>query len=92
MLNLIQIHRVFIELVEDALKGPSYAAQLAGLSFTISFSTESLYLGVYGYNEKLFSLLTMVLNTVCHFQMDKERFAVVVEKVMLSIQSYSLYK
>jgi insulysin len=74
--------RIFIELVEDALKGPSYAAQLAGLSFTLSSSTESLYLKVYGYNERLLTLLTMVLNIMCHLKIDEERFTVMVEKVM----------
>lgn len=71
-----------MELVEDALKGPSYAADLAGMTFAISFTADALYLRVYGYNDRLLTLLDMVLTTMHQVEINEERFAVVVEKVL----------
>jgi insulysin len=73
--------RLYIELVEDALTGPGYAAELAGISYGLSSSMDGITAWVSGYNDKLLGVLTMVLECLRNLTITQDRFEIVMEKV-----------
>jgi insulysin len=82
--------RLYIDLVEDALIGPGYAAELAGISYGLSLSMDGITVRVSGYNDKLLSVLTMVLERLRSLKITQDRFEIVMEKVynLSQIKSY----
>ena len=67
--------------MDDALSEITYAAQLAGLGYSIANQTTGLYVGVSGYNDKLPLLLDTVLTTIKNLEVKPERFKVMAEQV-----------
>lgn len=71
----------YIELVLDALQSPAYAAELAGLGYSVSLSKEAIYLTVSGYNDKLFELLKLVLGQITSVDVQDTRMNVILERL-----------
>lgn len=83
---------MYVELVKDALVAPGYAAELAGISYAISFSTNGIDIGVSGYNEKLLSVLVMVMEHLRDLKITRDRFDIVMEKVRISLNPKGRHK
>ncbi|TKA83576.1 hypothetical protein B0A55_00413 [Friedmanniomyces simplex] len=79
-LNAITGH-LYKELVEDSLIEYSYDAELAGLEYGISPTSDGIDVVVSGYNDKMPVLLEKVLLTMRDLEVKQERFDVVKERV-----------
>lgn len=81
--------RLYIELVKDALVEYSYDAELAGLSYQLETQADGILLTVDGYNDKLEVLAKVVLEKMKGFEVDEERFNLIVDQVRLSGASHA---
>ncbi|KAK2769677.1 a-pheromone processing metallopeptidase ste23 [Colletotrichum kahawae] len=72
---------LFTQLVMDALECYSYAAELAGLQYSVTIDARGLFLSLGGYNHKLDVLLEKVLATMRNLEMKYERFIVISERL-----------
>ncbi|KAK9447853.1 Metalloenzyme, LuxS/M16 peptidase-like protein [Limtongia smithiae] len=73
--------RLFTELVTDSLSAYGYAANIAGLSYAVDLSWDGIHIDAQGYNHKLATLLTTVLQEIRDFKVNPERFAVIKERL-----------
>jgi secreted Zn-dependent insulinase-like peptidase len=80
------------DLVQDELNAWSYPAQLAGLSYSLSPTTEGLMLMVYGYDEKLPVLLEKVLAALKNPALPEDRFLLYKAKFQRSLANQALEK
>ncbi|KAJ3311968.1 Insulinase (Peptidase M16) [Boothiomyces sp. JEL0838] len=68
-------------MVMDSLNEYSYHAEVAGLSYTLECTTESLTLTVGGYNDKLPVLLNNIGKKMCQFSVNKSRFDIIKDQL-----------
>ncbi|CCM02306.1 uncharacterized protein FIBRA_04396 [Fibroporia radiculosa] len=72
--------RLLADLVEDALSEVTYAAELAGLAYSLSNHRKGLLIAVGGYSDKLPALLHTILSKLKHLVIDSERLRVISEQ------------
>ena len=82
--------RLVCRLVNDALTEFSYDAELAGLEYNLTNTTQGLYLAFGGYNEKMAVLIKAVLEKLVDFTIDDERFAHVHDVVARKYANFKL--
>ncbi|CAG8531276.1 2424_t:CDS:10 [Paraglomus occultum] len=73
--------RLYVELVADALTEYSYAAGVAGLTYSVGNQTEGISLTVQGFNDKIHVLLERILTSMKDFKVDSQRFTLIKEQV-----------
>ncbi|KAK3847359.1 MAG: Metalloenzyme, LuxS/M16 peptidase-like protein, partial [Linnemannia gamsii] len=78
--NLVK-SMLYVALVKDALNEDTYAAHLAGLSFTLDSSIDGIRLSIQGYNDKALLLLEKVIHTMRTLQIEPDRFSRVRDQV-----------
>ncbi|KAF9579675.1 Insulinase (Peptidase M16), partial [Lunasporangiospora selenospora] len=66
---------LFAELIQDNLSESAYAAQVAGLNFSVASTNEGLVIKVEGYNDKAALLLNTVVEQMKTFDIDPSRFS-----------------
>ncbi|CAG2173523.1 unnamed protein product, partial [Oppiella nova] len=76
--------RVFM----DSINEYSYSAQLAGLSYNFYRTVTGLELTFGGYNDKLNSLMTTVLDKLIEFKVNPKKFEVFKDKQIRGLKSY----
>ncbi|KAJ1550189.1 Insulinase (Peptidase M16), partial [Nowakowskiella sp. JEL0078] len=92
---------VFLSLVKDALTEYSYFSSVAGAGYSLTLNEDGFNLMVYGFNDKLYTLLETILikihpNPQCFkddkkvvgFKTDHERFAVIVEQLTREFKNF----
>lgn len=72
---------IFTKLLLDCLNEYAYYAQVAGLQYGVQCSDCGFQVTVFGYNDKLQSLLETVVDKIKHFEVKVDRFSVVKEQV-----------
>ncbi|KAG6860960.1 hypothetical protein C0995_005624 [Termitomyces sp. Mi166 len=77
---VIDIRRLYADIVNDSLTEYSYAADLAGLSYNFMSQTNGLYISIHGYNDKLSVLVKKVLETMKGLPVDPQRLNVIKEQ------------
>ena len=79
---------MYRELVEDALNEYAYNAEIAGLSYEVTYHAQGLDVKVAGYNEKLPVLLEKVLLTMRDLDIKDGRFKIIHERVVRGIKNW----
>jgi len=74
-------HRLYSQLVSDALEEFSYNADLAGLSYNLTNQSTGIYLALSGYNDKISILAQHVLDKAKNLVVNSERLEVYKEQV-----------
>jgi insulysin len=74
--NLIKTY-LFVRLVEDKLQEIEYEAAEAGLSFDVSYESRGLLVYINGYNDKLPSLLEIVITAIRNIEFPDDRFKII---------------
>ncbi|KAG0279853.1 Insulinase (Peptidase M16) [Linnemannia exigua] len=78
--NLVK-SMLYVALVKDALNEDTYAAQMAGLSYTLDSSIHGIQLAIRGYNDKALLLLEKVIHAMHTLQIEPDRFSRVRDQV-----------
>ncbi|CAG0887165.1 unnamed protein product [Cyprideis torosa] len=81
---------LFTWLFRDAMTELTYDADLAGLSYNLSFTWYGLSLDVSGFNHRLVTLLDTLLNRMRGFKPDPERFVVVRELFVRQLENFKM--
>ncbi|KAF9291020.1 Insulinase (Peptidase M16) [Linnemannia elongata] len=71
--NLVK-SMLYVALVKDVLNEETYAAQIAGLDYTLDSSIKGIQLSIRGYNDKAHLLLERVIHTMRNLQVEPDRF------------------
>lgn len=71
--NLVK-SMLYVALVKDALNEETYAAQMAGLNYTLDSSINGIQLTIRGYNDKAHLLLERIIHTMRNLQVEPDRF------------------
>ncbi|KAH9855602.1 LuxS/MPP-like metallohydrolase [Lenzites betulinus] len=82
------LSRLLVNLVEDALAEVTYAADLAGLSYSVTNQIEGLTVTAGGYSDKLPVLLRIVLEKLRGLQVQPDRLRVVKEEVKREYENF----
>jgi len=76
----VNLNFLFVSLFQDALNEWAYAADIAGLGYSLENSIYGLYLGIRGYNDKQNILLDKLINKMVTFEIDPKRYEIIKEK------------
>ncbi|OCK75895.1 hypothetical protein K432DRAFT_307572 [Lepidopterella palustris CBS 459.81] len=79
---------LYRELVQDALVEYSYDAEISGLGYSIIAHTSGLDVSVYGYNDKMSTLLEKVLVSMRDLDVREDRFNIIKERLMRSFRNW----
>ena len=79
---------LFCHLVKDSLSDYSYDAEISGLGYIVTADSTGLYIGVYGYNDKMSVLLNKVLNQVKELEIQPDRFEIEKERLSRSYKNW----
>ncbi|KAI7866288.1 Metalloenzyme, LuxS/M16 peptidase-like protein [Spinellus fusiger] len=82
--------RLFTDLLKDSLTEYAYDAEVAGLCYNIENLLEGMLLSVGGYNDKLPLLLEKVVEKMCDFKVDFERFKLLKDQLGRSYKNFAL--
>ena len=82
--------RMYNELVKDALIEFAYYAEVGGIGYHLDNQTDGLVMQFEGFNHKLPSLVTTVLEKLVAFQISTERFELVKEQVLRQLKNFDL--
>jgi insulysin len=82
------MNRIFTEMVKDSLNEYSYYAELAGLEYSLSNSTDGISISIYGFNDKLHVLLTKIIHKLKYHIFTIEEFVRVKEQVFFLVIMY----
>jgi len=80
---------MFVQLYRDALTEYAYAAELAGLTYSLSNSKYGLTLNIKGYNDKQQVLLEKVLDKVTSFTVDPKRFEILKDAYVRALKNFN---
>ncbi|KAI0634940.1 LuxS/MPP-like metallohydrolase [Trametes polyzona] len=80
--------RVLVDLVDDALAEITYDAALAGLSYSISCQICGLTASVGGYNDKIHTLLRIVLDKLRGLRAQPDRLHVIKENIQREYENF----
>ncbi|XP_045108140.1 insulin-degrading enzyme-like isoform X1 [Portunus trituberculatus] len=83
-----QLH-IFAQLFRDALTEYTYAADLAGLTYSLSNSKYGLTLLVKGYNDKLHVLLEKIMERMTSFTVDPKRFEILKDAYVRGLRNFN---
>eukprot|EP01018_Ginkgo_biloba_P032600 Gb_24525 [translate_table: standard] len=72
---------IFTKLLVDYLNEYAYYAEVAGLNYSIDHTGTGFQVTVTGYNHKMTILVEKIIEKIVHFEVNKDRFAVIKEKV-----------
>ncbi|KAG0296642.1 Insulinase (Peptidase M16) [Linnemannia gamsii] len=78
--NLVK-SMLYVALVKDVLNEEAYAAQMAGLDYSLDSYINGIQLTIRGYNDKAHLLLERVIHTMRNLQVEPERFARIRDQV-----------
>jgi insulysin len=76
--------------VDDHLNEFSYDADLAGLGYSFNRDADGLFLAAFGFNDKLHVLLTKLVQGMRNHVVKQERFDVIKESMVRSLQNWKL--
>ncbi|KAG6438646.1 hypothetical protein O3G_MSEX000111 [Manduca sexta] len=79
---------VWVMLLRDALQQCGYAAELAGLRWTISSARHGLSVTIEGYDDKQHVLLEKILDEMVDFKANPQRFAIMKENHIRAIKNF----
>ncbi|KAL3863624.1 hypothetical protein ACJMK2_005374 [Sinanodonta woodiana] len=79
---------LFSHLFKDALNEYAYAAEIAGLRYNLLGSMYGISLTVKGYSDKLFVLLTKIVEKLATFQIDPKRYEILMELYKRSLKNF----
>ncbi|XP_076160592.1 insulin degrading metalloproteinase isoform X2 [Ptiloglossa arizonensis] len=82
------LSRIFVQLFRDALNEYTYAAELAGLKWSINNSKYGITIGICGYDDKQQVLLDKIIDTMINFEVNPERFKVLKESYIRSLKNF----
>ncbi|KAF9547358.1 Insulinase (Peptidase M16) [Mortierella hygrophila] len=71
--NLIK-SMLYVALVKEALNEETYAAEIAGMDYTLDSSIDGIQLSIWGYNDKAHLLLERVIHTMRNLQVEPDQF------------------
>ncbi|KAF9108592.1 Insulinase (Peptidase M16) [Mortierella sp. GBA35] len=78
--NLVKA-MLYVALVKDSLNEETYAAQMAGLTYTLDSSIKGIKLSIKGYNDKAHLLLERIIHTMRNLQVEPDRFSRIKDQV-----------
>jgi len=81
---------LYIALVQDQFNEFGYDAEMAGLGYTLARDSDGLFLGAYGFNDKLHVLLAKLVHGMRHLIVKPERFDVVKDALLRQLQNWKL--
>ena len=81
---------MWIEMFKERTRELNYMAKEAGVKFTIQWTTESLLLSVYGYNESFEKYYEQIFNEIKETKADKEFFEA--KRQQLLVATYNIIK
>ncbi|CAG2172600.1 unnamed protein product, partial [Oppiella nova] len=82
---------LFTKLFMDSINEYSYSAELAGLYYNFYYTETGLNLTFGGYNDKLNSLMTTVLDKLIEFKVNPKKFEVFKDKQIRGLNSYQTH-
>jgi insulysin len=82
------IAQMYRELVQDELNEYSYAAEIAGLDYSLSTHSVGIDLGIAGYNDKMHVLLEKVLVCMRDLNVREDRFEINKERLQRSYRNW----
>jgi insulysin len=82
------IAQLYQALVQDSLIEYSYAAEIAGLEYSLSTHTLGLDITIAGYNDKMIVLLEKVLKSLRDLEVRTDRFDIVKERLMRGYRNW----
>ena len=80
---------LYCQLVKDALNEYSYDAEIAGLEYSLSSTTQGLHIEVSGYSDKMSVLLEKVLTSMRGLEIKSDRFQIVKERSLRAYRNWS---
>lgn len=83
---------IFTKLLVDYLNEYAYYAEVAGLAYSIDHTGTGFQVTVTGYNHKMRILLEKILEKIVHFEVKRERFAVIKEKVLKNYLNFKFHQ
>lgn len=81
----VTLAMLFQMLVEDSLQEHAYAAEIAGLEYAVSATTDGFSIQLAGYNDKLAVLLERVLVAIRDLTFTDNRFEVIKDRISRSL-------
>ncbi|KAJ4374648.1 metalloprotease [Didymella sp. IMI 355093] len=84
----IAMTRIYVDMIEDSLNTYAYDADIAGLGYSVSESTQGLMVELNGFNDKISVLLEKVLLAVRDLDVKEERFDVAKERVRKAYKNF----
>ncbi|XP_076044547.1 insulin degrading metalloproteinase isoform X2 [Oratosquilla oratoria] len=84
--NLLQM---FVQLFRDALTEYAYAAELAGLTYSLSNSKYGLTLNIKGYSDKQIVLLEKIIDRMTTFKVDPKRFDILKDAYVRALKNFN---
>lgn len=79
---------MFVQLFRDALNEYAYAAELAGLAYSLSNTKYGILLSIKGYNDKQHILLTKIMEKLTTFKVDPKRFEILKERYLRNLRNF----
>ncbi|KAH9818631.1 putative a-pheromone processing metallopeptidase Ste23 [Melampsora americana] len=87
--NIIKSQYV-TKLLKESLNEQLYESEIAGLSYNISYDSDSLVFNLDGYNQKLSVLFEHVLNGLKNLKVDRQKFELVKDFQIRRYQNFML--
>ncbi|XP_032806215.1 insulin-degrading enzyme [Petromyzon marinus] len=79
---------LYVELLKDSLNEYAYAADLAGLSYTLQNTVYGIHLSIKGYQDKQPLLLRKIIEKMATFEIDEMRFEIIKEAYLRSLSNF----
>lgn len=80
---------LFVSLFKDSINEFLYAAELAGLRFNISNTTNGLSMLISGYSDKQSKFLETILDKLFNFDFDEKRFEIMCEQYERGLKNFN---
>uniref|UniRef100_A0A8C4NB61 Insulin-degrading enzyme n=2 Tax=Eptatretus burgeri TaxID=7764 RepID=A0A8C4NB61_EPTBU len=79
---------LYVQLLKDSLNEYAYAAELAGLTYSLQNTIYGINLAVKGYEDKQLLLLLKIVEKMSNFQIDQRRFDIMKELYLRSLHNF----
>ncbi|XP_017976191.1 PREDICTED: insulin-degrading enzyme-like 1, peroxisomal isoform X2 [Theobroma cacao] len=79
---------IFVQLLDDYLNEHAYDAEIAGLDYSISRTDRGFEVTVFGYNDKLNTLLESVVDKIANFEAKPDKFSITKEMTTKGINNF----
>lgn len=80
---------LFVALFKDSINEFLYTAELAGLKFNISNTTNGISMLISGYSDKQHKFLETILDKIFNFEFDEKRFKIMCEAYLRGLKNFS---